>query len=1199
MGSLYDRYKANQQQAEAKVEQASSDIGGGFNLLNALSNIPEGIGELSKGLVGLVYNVVKDIGSAGAFVGDVARGTSLEDAQDRYHFALDDMAKGLAFDWSTDDKPVNERLLGLLQGITEPYGFNPLKGDFKPDAGMAVDYLEDKPVNVILDAIGVATLGGSALATGAKQAATRIPSVADDLARAAEGATQTGRVARAVEKVLPGSPDIALARKTGEVSEVPWGGTQRVLTPTGRVREFDMPTNPTRRLFKETKLKFKTTSAEESLAAKLADLDEQLRTASTDTPVTNLRALRDHTQATLNRSRTARIERIMRDPVYKKYAEKMHRKIIAENGSWFISRRSQNTRTHLEPLKNLGPEDTLDLDLKLQAVPGYETRGGFVPYDDLRGILSDPPEELAGLAEQLTPVMELAGNAAAKVDDLDALHNSPIGERVYEKYIGHLKANSDIDQRYLAAKRPGVGYRDVLTPEEMAGLDAAVKNAGAYEAEAAKAFIEILGEPAAGHVSDLGTAIDQMRLANLRVEGMEMIHGGSTFTDLLNRLFEPQRVKIWHEQGLSSLGEVAETGLDIYKRFREEGVKAPAYYPHYETLKHNRGKHLQTRKLRGMGIASDIDNLKRSSGSLMKEFYEGTYDAYVRDPGEAYARLSAEFANHEAALRLIDRIKHEDGLPMSALDEAPPGYVFINPDSLKQLIRRDMEVRANGSRALIDGADPQTAWAKGIEETFFDPDKAKATRSEIFAVPKVVGEELEAAARVSLGKLEPHVRVWFDGPTNAWRVTNLYTRPGFYINNIGGNTTFLKLQGAKLRNLIKQWDRTYQEKFHQMIDEFSQVSGTDVDAAITGGMWETAAFRSPHMGAALDAEGLTGEVARRVTQLQDSKVGRGASWTVGQAQRLNGTFETWARNESFMTALEQEAVKRGVKLAGNKFIRDQKRIEQLWKIGLDNPKLIHKTIDGMNDSMNNYRALGPVERKVTRRFVMPFYPFYKHAVKTLVKLPVEHPGKAELLRAIAEMDAEIAGEPAGFLEQAWNLGAGRTPGTESFAAPDAINPFGGVTGENPITQLAPIPKMLLENMLGQDLYSGSNFSSPNVVEGGYGSGVYYRMGPNGPEETTVRPLVTEGIGSALNYIGNQFGPYKLLRDLTTGGSRYSTGEVRTEDGQPKYPDSNYTQFLRYLGVPIYDINAQEYEARKAQEASQAQGPLLRQLLTRQ
>lgn len=1192
MGDAYERYKARRSQPSAA--ESGGDDGGGFSLLESIGNIPGGLASFGEGILGLGVNVVKDAGSAIGHGVETALdfgGDRGEAIANRYNFTTDDLVKGLAFDWETDDKPLNERILPMLQGITEPYGFNPLKGDFKPDKEMALEHLESDPVAVILDAIAVATLGGSAAATGAK-GASRVTSVADDLVRG----TNMSRTARAVEKVLPGAPDIARARRAGVVSDVPWGGTERVLSQTGRVREFDMPTNPTRRLFKEAKLKFKTSPAEETLAAKLDELDSQLVNAGTDTPVTNLRTMRDQTQATLNRARAQRVERIQKDSYYKKYTSKMHRKIIAENGSEFISDRATRTQDHLEPLRSLGPEDNIDLDLKLQAVPGYETKGGHVPYEQLRTLIDEAPEEMAGLAEQLKPVAELVDRAAAKVDDVDAVHASPLGQQVYERYLNQLKANTDIDDRYMQMRRPGVGYRQAMTPEEVAGLDEAAKRAAVYEAEAGKAFLEVLGEPAAGQVSELGTAIDKMRLANLRGEALGMVQSGTSFTELIDRLFEPQRVKIWHDQGLNSLDDVPETGLDIYKRFREEGLKAPAYFPHYETLKHSRGKHLQpSKKLRGMGVASDINNLKRSKGSLMKEFYEGTRDAYVRDPAEAYARLSAEFAGQKATLKLITRIKHEDGIPMSALDEAPPGYVFINPDGLQQLIRRDSEVRMRGARALMDGADPQSAWAKAIEETFFDPEKAKASRAEIYAVPQIVADELQSAASIRLGKMEPHVRVWVDGPTNVWRTANLYTRPGFYINNIGGNTTFLKLQGAKLRNLISQWDKKYQANFNQMVKEFGEKTGTDVDAAITGGMFEAAAFRSPHMGSALDADGLTGKTARGVDRVQRSKAGKGATWTVAQGQRLNGAFEDWARRESFMTALEKETVKRGVKKTGNKFIRDTKRVEQLWKMGLEDPRLITKAVDGMNDTMNNYRALGPAERKIVRRFVMPFFPFYKHALRTLVRLPIDHPGKAQLLESVSEMDGEITGQVVGFLEQAWEMGPGRVAGAISYLAPDAINVFGGITGENPITQIAPIPKMIFETLLGQDLYTGKEFSSPEVGSA-FGSDKTYRMGPDGePEETTVRPLLgTEGIGGALNYIGNQFGPYKLMRDLTTGGSRYSTGEVREDPaGNPQYPDSNLTQFMRYLGIPMYDINAASYEAQEQRDKQSALEALLR------
>lgn len=1175
MGSLYDRLKAKGQAGPSATPEPSG--GGGFSIQGFLGNLAEGAGELGVGIGSLAFNAVKDVGSAVAHgVESLVPGREQQLA-DKYHFATDDLAKALLFDWSTDDKPINERLLPILGQITEPYGFNVLKGDVTPSAKMAAQHAYDDPVAVLTDLLGGAAAVGKVV-SGASRVAAKAPRVADDLAAMARGA-EGGGVARAVAAVHPGAP----ARATGD--DVPLGGTFSALDETGRARTKDLSPNPVRRLVTEARLNQKTESVD-SIAERIAFIDETIEGADDATKVTPLRAERDILQGNLNRARAEGLDLAYKPKASSKHVSKLASRIINESSSKFVSKRDELMSKHQEILGRLTPEDAEGFHLKAQGlVPVQGSRLGF---DD---VVRRATEEADNpIVPVVTPHIERIRNMEQTFSDPDALMQSDVAQRVYDSFVDELKETSDLAQRYQAIRRPGVGLRDAMTPDEVAALETATRAAAEAEIEMGKRYVEIVGgEPLAGPTSDVASVIDDTRLLNLETEASQYLEMGGRYSDLFERLYLPERVKIWKEQNLGSLDE-APSALDLDNARRAEGIKAPAYFPHYESLLANRGDFLQKKSTKGMGKNTTPKSFRGSKGRLMKEYLEGTKDAFITDPNEAYGRLAAEIANHDETARLVDRLKSEIGVRITARDQLPDGWVAMNPDAVKMMIRRDANVRTKATKAIMDGADPQTAFISGFRDEFETAGeslkKLVDERSEMYAIPKVVADEMDKAAKSVLGAKEGKFRLYHDGPVNVWRATTLYLRPGFYINNIGGNAVFLGLQGGKFSHVLRQMNGKYRKATKDLVKQL------DVVEDVEGGMWETASLRSTHLGSALDEPGITGAVARGVGRMKDSKVGGAAHFPIDKGQRLNAVIENSFRRESFLTAAEKDLAKRGVRVTGNRFIRTNDRLNNIMKYGYENPAAVKRWVDDMNTTMNNYRAMTPFERKVVRRFIAPFWSFFRHAATKLVKLPVDAPGKALVLEAVAELDDDINGDTdVGFLDHAFRVGKGAKPGEDRFFSLGALNPFGGVAGENPIGQMAPIPKTLLETAMGRSMYDQEKFTSPEVVTP-FGTEQQYRMENGQAVPTTVRPLLE----SPVHALASQFPLYKLGRSLTSGGALYDTGEtIENPDGSPKYPIDPALTVARYLGAPLYDLNAQEYEAKKRQEAMKAQ-PLLQQLL---
>jgi hypothetical protein len=1186
VGDLYERLKAKRQ-AQPSAPQGD----GGLSIGEFLGNVGAGARDLGVGIASLGFNVVKDIGSgvgegvqstANLLFGGDQRDEVQREIDDRYNFATDDLLKAMLFDWESDDKPVNERALGIVQAITEPYGFNPLKGDFTPDAGMAARHAYEDPVAVLTDLLAGAGVAGK-VASGAARVGARVPGVADDLSRIAQGA-EGGITARAVTRLHPGAPQRAMGQ------DVPLGGEFSAIDEAGRVRSRDLAANPVRRLAQEARLKRRTESVD-AIAERIGVIDEAIRDAGDSTPASALRAERDILQGNLNRAQAEGVDLTYTPRASSKMVGKLASRIINESSSKFVSNRDELMGRHREILSRLSPEDADRFHLKAQGL--LPVAGQRLGFDDVAKRIADEPDN--PVVPVVAPHVERIRSMEERFSDPDALMQSDIADRIYTSYVDNLKETSDLTERFKAIRRPGVSYRDAMTPDEVLGLEQATRAAAETEVEMGKRFVEIVGgEPLAGAKSDLASVIDDTRLLNLEREASQYLDAGGSYSDLFERLYLPERVKRWKEDGLDSIHD-APSALDLDDARRAQGLKAPAYFPHYESLLANRGDFLQGKSRTGMGRKSTPKSFRQSKGRLMKEYLEDTKDAYITDPNEAYGRLAAEIANHDEAARLIDRLKSEFGVKITARDQLPEGWVAINPDALKLMVRRDGNVRTKATKALMDGDDPQTAFLSGFRDEFETAGEDLKTlldeRSEIYAVPKVVADKLDQSVRSILvpSSQEGKFRIYHDAPVNVWRATTLYLRPGFYINNIGGNSVFLGLQGGKLSHVLRQANSKYRKAVKDAVRELG------VREDVEGGMWESASLRSTHLGRALDEPGVTGAIARTTGRLKDSKAGRVAHAPIDGGQRLNSVIENAYRRESFLTAAEKDLAKRGVKLAGNRFIRTNERLNQIMKYGYENPKAVGRWVDDMHDTMNNYRAMSPFERKVMRRFVAPFWSFFRHAATKLVKLPVDAPGKAEVLRFIAEMDDEINGDTeVGFLDHAFRVGKGKNPEDDRFFSLNALNPFGGLTGENPIGQLAPIPKTVVETLTGRSLYDDQKFTSPDVVQP-YGTEQQWRMDDGEAVPTTVRPLI-ESPTSALNALASQFPLYKLGQSLIQGGARYDTGElIENPDGSPKYPVDPALTVARYLGIPLYDLNAREYEMKRQSEAARAQAELLRLL----
>lgn len=67
-----------------------------------------------------------------------------------------------------------------------------------------------------------------------------------------------------------------------------------------------------------------------------------------------------------------------------------------------------------------------------------------------------------------------------------------------------------------------------------------------------------------------------------------------------------------------------------------------------------------------------------------------------------------------------------------------------------------------------------------------------------------------------------------------------------------------------------------------------------------------------------------------------------------------------------------------------------------------------------------------------RRFLMPFWAFYKHSAKVLAKTPFDHPAKSNFLTQLERINSEITQELPPWMAGPTELGPGDQPGETMY-----------------------------------------------------------------------------------------------------------------------------------------------------------------------
>lgn len=633
----------------------------------------------------------------------------------------------------------------------------------------------------------------------------------------------------------------------------------------------------------------------------------------------------------------------------------------------------------------------------------------------------------------------------------------------------------------------------------------------------------------------------------------------------------------------------APDAFTLHDTLAKEGMMQPQYYPMMdENLLGERAALLKRGANRTTATLGKDRNLAQNTGALI--------DAarYSKDPRAVWRLRAAQSGRLQERLDTVFSMVGEYGRPLKNVNDVGFDEEVFVPGLVKRIVEEH--------NALMDhlANDPSGQGLGDLLRKMTDDNSEELQKLldsngdlEAFAVPKVVAERMRAHA--NLGIPNKDMDIVFGTPTRMWKSMVLAGSPRWVVNNLLGNVVFLKLQGGKLGDVVHQLDKSWKKKLIENLGPMEEHVGG-------GSLYHT------HVDEARYFAGDT--TLSRMASSLESKTHNGmfrrSFRTYSQwAQRINSNMEDAFRRASALTEAERVAARHDVQMVSKGFWGSNRRMEAAFRTGLDE-KQWREVVSGVNKTMNDYATASPLVRGIVRPYIAPFWSFYRHAAKTLLTMPFDHPAKFRLMQLLGEADDERMRQagidpeaiPSWMRSGALFTGRGQA-GEYRFVSTAGMNPFNTVL-DTPMNILHPAWKMLYEDGTGRSTFTGRQFTDPNVTAS-FGSENLYKVDPNTHQETRV-DKVAPGL---IEHLLQQVPQYEMVKDLVAGGTTYDTtnlldafrarlsGEpsqavlVDPVTGEPRVKKDIGQALMKTFGYSAYDVNAQKLEDQMLKEKAAA------------
>lgn len=585
------------------------------------------------------------------------------------------------------------------------------------------------------------------------------------------------------------------------------------------------------------------------------------------------------------------------------------------------------------------------------------------------------------------------------------------------------------------------------------------------------------------------------------------------------------------------------------------------------------------------------------------------------------ARFSIDFMQQMRYARMMDRFTSEV-LPFGKeIDPALPGghiesvenggkgiaYIRTRGKRVPRPVRQLTE-SVTDLHKYLDGGDAEVkAWADDyvftkIPDEFAGLDESTALRSMAEQGIQVIPLEAKRLLWDSeLQATSKAVRVFWDrGFMHVWRNLVLTLKGGWLVNNAVTAAAFYGLNYAGRDGLQSFTDamaampdgavrlgkmRRFLQTLRGTAPPREAMIAIDNSEAVVLHMAGFAASDlragTPRAGRhapteramllSLSKAARKGYTAQRLTMKPIRAISK---WVVDTNARIEDVF----RDASMIAETRQYL--RSVGETNRTF---EKVLTEIQGQGKATPEQLRTLIDGVFDSQGNFDNLTPFERGVMRRYLFPFYSWYKNVLIITAKFIRDEPARALIVNQLSMAAANSSSMSFLFPHPAYasyqNISGNQSgvvtglswAGANPFQTPIdiydsarslfGVNPPQARTGQaGPANLLGPVPQALVTGLTGIDPFTGGTYAGPGVKQG----------------------KLFSAIGSVIDVP-----QMRLLEQLGIGPFDRRSKLYETE--QPVFggwiDQQQFDGILQFLGVPIRHVIAAEARRRAATEAS--------------
>lgn len=602
--------------------------------------------------------------------------------------------------------------------------------------------------------------------------------------------------------------------------------------------------------------------------------------------------------------------------------------------------------------------------------------------------------------------------------------------------------------------------------------------------------------------------------------------------------------------------------------------QTPVYYPHI-------GKggmddvSIWARKIPPEQLERTVDGrTARTRQWTGRRWAEGSVDL---DLADAYTSMGTGMLRHlelKDVIRKLEKFARpatEAEVLMMQTGGRIPGYKVWNPHGIRSRIDIHGKIMDSISRKLyMDNKSFTDAASEAIAsytEDLIRSGEVNLQKNPVMLIPEHIAKAAIQKSILPEG-WNPGLRLFWDGPRDLWRASVLGMNPRWVIMNEMGNIMFTAIKDpTSIKRIFRNSDRAT-EAYVKAVMNGIQVPGYEGTLAesISRGFFGSQDFTKYRnwAGAEKGWPRITGFLDR-IYNSQRLPVRGVKGWT------------SWVRGTG---TSQEQAARLGISLGeynrlaiDNVWDRFRGRnldiVTHIAKNGVDSNTL-EDMVNIANKVLGDYTGLNPFERQLIRRFIVPFYPFYRHIVKFAARMPYDVPGKAWLFRYIDMLDKEMAPLVPEYLGDAVQLS--RFGGLDLFLNLRSANPLNQLAEGEMLNLLDPTIATGIQWALGindwGEPYDPAEVSNGQVYEAGNGMMFKKEGGKWVPFSGRVRPPLWK------MYLSNWGTPMQFF-NLPGYKSKSGVGYARVID------------LAQMMGLPLTRTDLAKYQKSYREAEKQA------------